>query len=122
MPPELLSLLGILTVILLVMGGAYAFTRWAGKMGGLGSFAGGGRLKVLDRAGLGRDQQLLVVQAGERFFLLGSSPAGLSLLAELSTEEGELWRSPPPDPTRQKPADFRSLLLKIREKNTDEKR
>ena len=122
MPPELLSLLGILTVILLVMGGAYAFTRWAGKMGGLGGFTGGGRLKVLDRAGLGRDQQLLVVQAGERFFLLGSSPAGLSLLTELSAEEGELWRSPPTDPTRQKPADFRTLLLKIREKNTDEKR
>ena len=122
MPPELLSLLGILTVILLVMGGAYAFTRWAGKMGSLGGLAGGGRLRVLDRAGLGRDQQLLVVQAGERFFLLGSSPAGLSLLAELSAEEGERWRSPPTDPARQNPVDFRTLLRKVREKNTDEKR
>jgi flagellar biogenesis protein FliO len=121
MPPlDLLSLVGALVVIMLVLAGAYVFTRWAGTHLAGGPIAGvaGKRLKVLDRAALGKDQLLLMVQAGERYFLLGSTPAGVTLLAELSREEGEGWISPlsPDGAGVGKLPDFQSILQRLREK------
>ncbi|MCI9165357.1 MAG: flagellar biosynthetic protein FliO [Oscillospiraceae bacterium] len=115
---EVLSLLGILLVLLLVLGGCYLFTRWAGVgLGGrLGLTPSGGRLRVLERLPVGRDQALLVVEAANRHFLLGSSPSGLSLLAELTEEEAALWTSPPPSGGGQQGPDFRQWLGKLREK------
>ena len=115
---EVLSLLGILLVLLLVLGGCYLFTRWAGVgLGGrLGLTPSGGRLRVLERLPVGRDQALLVVEAANRHFLLGSSPSGLSLLAELTEEEAALWTSPPPPGGGQHGPDFRQWLGKLREK------
>ena len=126
MTQEVLSLLGILAVILLVLGGSYLFTRWAGVRlgGGLFPQGGSGRMRLLDRLPLGKDQQLLVAQVGRRCFLLASSPAGLTLLAELSAEEGEQWRAPPPSdaPQERRTPDFGAMLQRLREKNTNEKR
>lgn len=120
MPPDLLSLLGALVVIALVLAGAYAFTRWAGTRLAAGHIpnAGGRRLRVLDRAVVGKDQLLLVVQAGERYLLLGSTPAGLTLLAELSREEGEDWLVPPSAAGADgaKLPDFQAILQRLREK------
>ena len=117
---SLLSALGMLLAVLLVLAGAYAFTNWAGKnLGGFGSVLGGsGQIEVLDRAGVGKDQALLVVRAGQRYLLIGSCPAGLTLLAELTREEGECWEAPtPPDgPEQRRPADFRALMQRLREK------
>ena len=115
---EVLSLLGILLVLLLVLGGCYLFTRWAGVgLGGrLGLTPSGGRLRVLERLPVGRDQALLVVEAANRHFLLGSSPSGFSLLAELTEEEAALWTSPPPPGGGQQGPDFRQWLGKLREK------
>lgn len=115
---EVLSLLGILLVLLLVLAGCYLFTRWAGVgLGGrLGLTPSGGRLRVLERLPVGRDQALLVVEAANRHFLLGSSPSGLSLLAELTEEEAALWTSPPPPGGGQQGPDFRQWLGKLREK------
>ena len=117
----ILSAISLLAVILLVLAAAYVFTRWAGKnLGGglIGGLSGGRRLTVLDRASLGRDQSLLVVQAGERWLLLGSTPAGVTLLAELTEEEGRLWLSPPSPkgPEQINVPDFRALLQRLREK------
>lgn len=118
---QVLSVFGLLAVVLLVLAGAYFFTRWAGwNMGGGLRSAGrsGCRLQVLDRAVLGRDQALLVVKAGQRYLLLGSTSAGLSLLAELTREEGEGWDPPvPPEgPDSKRPPDFRALMQRLREK------
>lgn len=118
--PEVLSVLGLLAVVLLVLAGAYLFTRWAGQNlgGGLLSARSGSRLQVLDRAAVGRDQNLLVVRAGQRYLLLGSTPAGLTLLAELTREEGENWEppAPPQGPEQKHPMDFRALMQRLREK------
>lgn len=126
MPPDLISLLGALAAIALVLVGAYAFTRWAGTRLSAGPIPGapGRRMKVLDRAIVGRDQSILVVRAGERYFLLGSTPAGLSLLAELSREEGESFLPPPPSEGALGPKgpDFQAILQRLREKNKTEKR
>ena len=121
MNDPILSVIGLLAIILLVLVGAYLFTRWAGKSlnGGLiAGFGGGRRLEVLDRAGLGKDQSLLVVRAGQRYLLLGSTPAGVTLLAELTQEEGESWSSPasPQRAEEGKKPDFLALMQRLREK------
>ena len=125
MTQEILSLLGALLVIVLVLGGSYFFTRWAGTHlnGGLLPRGGGSRMRILDRISIGRDQQLLVVQAGRRYLLLGSSADRLTLLTALTAEEGAQWQIPPSDASQNRKApDFGALLQKLREKNTDEKR
>ena len=106
--PALLSLLGMLAVMLLILAGAYGATRWAGR--GFGGAFTGGRLRVLDRARVGREQQVLVVQAGERYFLLGSSPSQVSLLAELSREEAQALCQRPEQPA---PPSFREALRTV---------
>lgn len=117
---QILSVLGLLAVVLLMLAGAWAFTRWAGQNlgGGLLVARGGGRLQVLDRAAVGRDQAVLVVKAGQRYLLLGSTSAGLTLLAELTPEEGKEWDPPvPPDgPEQKRSADFRALMQRLKEK------
>ena len=125
MTQEILSLLGALLVIVLVLGGSYFFTRWAGTHlnGGLLPRGGGSRMRILDRISIGRDQQLLVVQAGGRYLLLGSSADRLTLLTELTAEEGAQWQIPPSDASQNRKApDFGALLQKLRGKNTDGKR
>ena len=125
MTQEILSLLGALLVIALVLGGSWLFTRWAGTRLGGGSLprTGNSRLRLLDRISLGRDQQLLVVQAGGRYFLLGSSSDRLTLLTELTAEEGAQWQIPPSNaPQERRTPDFGALMSKLREKNTNEKR
>ena len=120
MAKDLLSLLGVLMVLLLVLFGCYLFTRWAGT-GLSGRFLTPGtqrQMKVLERLAVGKDQTLLVVRLADRTFLLGSSPSGFSLLAELTEEEGALWAEPSssePDAGRT-PPDFQQLIRKIREK------
>ena len=119
MPLEiLLSVLSLLAAVLLVLAGAYVFTRWAGKNlgGGFFSVRGGSRLQVLDRAVLGRDQAVLVVRAGQRYLLLGSTPAGLTLLAELTEEEGKLWSAPAAQSGQGESSNFSDLLRRLREK------
>lgn len=115
MPKDILSLLGILLVLLLVLCGCYLFTRWAGTglSGRLVISAGQRRLKVLERLPVGKDQALLVIQLANRHFLLGSSPSGFSLLAELTEEELSASSS---DGVPPEPPDFRALLRKFRAK------
>ena len=120
---QVLSVLSLLAIILLVLAGAWVFTRWAGQNLGGGFFAAGrgGRLQVLDRAAVGRDQSVLVVKAGQRYLLLGSTPAGLTLLAELTREEGENWKPSGPQAGAEgkRFTDFRALLGRLREKDND---
>ena len=118
MPKEILSLVGILAVLLLVLCGCWLFTRWAGTglSGGLVMPAGQRQLKVLERLPVGKDQALLVVRLADRYFLLGSSPSGFSLLAELTEEEGALWAPASGARPEGAPPDFREWIRKLREK------
>ena len=114
----------MVVVLLAVLAGCYFVTRLAGAglAGRLGPGSGQRQMKVLERLAVGRDQALLVVRLAGRTFLLGSSPSGFSLLAELTEEEGALWDSPPSGEAaagRDVP-DFQALLRKFREKNDRE--
>ena len=65
-----------------------------------------------------KDQALLVVRAGQRFLLLGSTAAGVTLLAELTEEEGKQWNPPRPsgEGEESKKSDFLALMQRLREK------
>ena len=111
---DLLSLLGIVLTLALVLLASYLAARWAGTgLGGRLGAGGGQHVRVLERVSLGRDQTIVVVRAANRYFLLGSSPSGFSLLAELTEEE---LSAPSSDGVPPEPPDFRALLRKFRAK------
>ena len=111
---DLLSLLGIVLTLALVLLASYLAARWAGTgLGGRLGAGGGQHVRVLERVSLGRDQTIVVVRAANRYFLLGSSPSGFSLLAELTEEE---LSAPSSDGVPPEPPDFRALLRNFRAK------
>lgn len=96
---NILSLLWLLICVLAIVVLAYLFTKYvAGRNGGfLGGGSGNARFKALARLPLGRDQSLVLIQAGERFLLLGAAPSGVTLVAELTPEEAKALYQPPSD-------------------------
>ncbi|MPM55811.1 hypothetical protein SDC9_102608 [bioreactor metagenome] len=117
---EIGALLGMLAAVLGVLVLAWLFTRYlARRAPGLGGLLPGrsGKLRLLERMPLGREQFLAVVQAGEIYFLLGVTGSGVSLLRELSAEEAAAWdseaqaASPPAGP--EAPIPFRDALRDV---------
>ena len=96
---NLLSLVWLLVCVVAIIVLAYLFTRYVAGRGGSFLGAGGGtdRFKVLCRLSLGRDQAAVLLQAGERYLLLGVTPSGVTMLAELSREEAEALYTRPTD-------------------------
>lgn len=96
---SILTLMWVLLCVVVIIVLAYVFTkRVAGRSGSLLG-AGGGTdcFKVLTRLPLGREQALVLVQAGERRFLLGVTASEVSLVAELTQEEAQTLYPPPPE-------------------------
>ena len=95
---SLLSLLWLLVCVLGVVVLAWLFTRYvAGRGGMIGASGGSERFKVLSRLPLGREQNAVLVKAGEKYLLLGVTPSEISLLKELTAEEAEAVYALPPD-------------------------
>ena len=96
---SILSLMWVLLCVVVIIVLAYFFTRRvAGRGGGLlGGGGGTDSFKVLTRLPLGREQALVLVQAGERHLLLGVTASEVSLVAELTQEEARTLYSPPPE-------------------------
>ncbi len=91
----IVSLLWMIVSVIVIIGLAYWLTKYVAGRGGLGAFGplkAGGGLEILAQLPLGRDQKLLVAQAGERYFLLGVTASEISMLAEFTAEEAALWR------------------------------
>ena len=109
---SLFSLIWLLICVVVVVVLAYLFTRFlAGRGGGMGGLSGGGEgFKVLRRLPLGREQSAALVKAGERYFLLGVAPSGITLLAELTAEEAASWEPPP---AGQEGTGFKEAFLTI---------
>lgn len=103
---SVLSLMWMLLCVVVIIVLAYLFTKYvAGRKGlvGFGGPGGTGRFKALARLSLGREQSAVLIQAGERYLLLGVAPSGVTLLAELTQEEARtLYVGPsdqPPPPS-----------------------
>ena len=90
----LASFLWLTVCVVLIVGLAYWFTRYAVGRGAFGAFQGGRRMEILDRMPLGRDLSVVLTRVGERYLLLGTGSAGVTLLAELSAEEAASWKPP----------------------------
>ena len=111
---NILSLLWLLICVLAIVVLAYLFTKYvAGRSGGFpGTGSGMDRFKVLARLSLGREQSLALVQAGERWLLLGVTSTGISLVAELSEEEAQALTARS-DPGQPAPPSFGEALRTV---------
>ncbi len=110
------SLLWVLLSIVVIIGLSYWFTKHVvgrGGLGGLGMTKGTEGIKVLARQALGRDQGLMLVRAGERYFLLGVTPAGISNLAEFTPEEAKAWTALEQQPAGNQLPSFGEALCKV---------
>ena len=96
---SMLSLMWMLLCVVVIIVLAYLFTKYVAgrRLGGLGASGGTGRFKALARLPLGREQSAVLVQAGERYFLLGVASSGVTMLAELTREEAQALYVQPPD-------------------------
>ncbi len=117
---EIGALLGMLAAVLGVLVLAWMFTRYlAGRAPGLGGFLPGrsGKLRLLERMPLGREQALVVVRTGEKILLLGVTASEISLLRELSAEEAAAWDSETqaasPTAGAETPIPFRDALREV---------
>jgi len=79
------SMIGVFFLMILVFVGAYYATRFIGKHNSMQG-SSSREMRVIDRLTLGRDQHLLIVEAGDKVLLLGVSPQRIDNLAELSKE------------------------------------
>ena len=115
MPPEIKSLLWVLVATVLILALAYWFTRYVvGRLAG-GKFLGRqGRITVLEQVSVGKDQRLLLVQMGDKVYLLGVTPGGITRLETLSAEGAAGWtagENPPDAPASS--MGFREALRKV---------
>ena len=105
MPENVISLLGMLTLVVLILIAAYWVTRAIGSYGGasgrLPHFPGSGpaqtgaggsrRFTVLAQLSVGRNERIVLVRLQNSCFLLGVTTEGISLLKELEPAEAEAW-------------------------------
>ena len=110
---ELFSLLWVLVCVLCIIGLAYWFTRYVvGRAAAGRTLNGAGRIEVLTRTAVGRDQQLLLVRAGGRTFLLGATGSGITCLAEFTAEEAAALSGTDGEAGEQPPG-FKEALQKV---------
>lgn len=113
----LLQLLFIVALILLL---AYLFTKYVAGRGLLGGLSAGRDedLKILAQLATGKDQRLLLVKAGGRYFLIGSAPSGISNIAEFTEEEAKVWtdKADPPEGGQNNPSFRESLQTVLRQR------
>ena len=107
------SLLWMVVSVIVIIGLAYWFTKYVAGRGGLGVFGplkAGGGLAILAQLPLGREQKLVVAQAGERYFLLGVTDSDITMLSEFTAEEAALWRRQAETEDQSGTPSFRQVL------------
>ncbi len=85
------SLLWLTGILVLILALAYMSTRFLAMRSG--SVQPGRHIQILEQQMLGRDQKLALARVGERWFLLGIAPSGVSLVAEFTAEEAASWQA-----------------------------
>lgn len=105
------TVVGILGILLL----AYWCSRMLGKKWGNSSCSG--NIKVVGQLQVGQDRQILLLELGEHYYLVGVSQAGIKLLTEV---EGDFETDMQGQPGGPEFPSFPELLEKYR-KRRDEK-
>lgn len=106
--------LWLIVCVALVIALAFWFTRFAAGRGVFGAVRTGKQMEVQGQLPLGRDQKLVLVQAGGRWLLLGVTAASITTLAEFTEEEAAAWREPPE--TAAKPGFKEALRMAMEQK------
>lgn len=109
-----MSLLGMLALVTIVLVLAYAFTRFIAGKGGAGRYraGNGGSVSMLEQFPLGKDQRLAVVKIGERYLVVGITPASITLVAELTQGEWDACRAEVEEAVTQQPS-FQDTLKNV---------
>ena len=113
---EIGTLIGALAAVSAVLALAWIATRCLAMRLPAARFsaAGAGRLRLVERLPLGREEYLAVVRAGETVLLLGVSAGQITLLKELSADEAAQWTA---EPAGAQPMPFREVLRQVLQKN-----
>lgn len=85
-----MEMLWMLAAVILVLYLSYRCSRFIAVRGGGFAGASGNGMRLLSRLPLGQDKQLVLVETGGRYWLLGVSSAGIQLVAELTEEQAGL--------------------------------
>ena len=114
---EILSVLWVLVCTVAVLALCYYVTRRLTRLPALSRYAGGipqeGRLEVLARVPLGKDQSLVVAAVGKRCFLLGCAAGSISLLTELTEEEAAAWTARREEKNSTEQRSFRDAMSEL---------
>lgn len=88
--------------IILILFGAYIATRWyATKVKGM---TNGKHIKVVDRVILGKDKGIIIVQVGQKVYMMSEGTNGLTILNEM--EEHDLGVVEP----QEGPTSFKDII------------
>ena len=114
---EILSVLWVLVCTVAVLALCYYVTRRLTRLPALSRYAVGipreGRLEVLARVPLGKDQSLVVAAVGKRCFLLGCAAGSISLLTELTEEEAAAWTARREEKNSTEQRSFRDAMSEL---------
>lgn len=92
MLPEVKSLLWVLVVTIVILALAYWFTRYVvGRLAGGKLLGRQSRISVLEQISVGKEQRLMLVQMGDKVYLLGVTPGGITCLETLPADEVAGW-------------------------------
>ncbi len=118
---NILSFLGIISVVSVVLLGAYFTTRWtASRMGGVQSFkVGNQKLALVSRLPLGREQQLVVVKIAHRHVVIGCTATNLSFITELTKAESEEFFNSPGEGVNEEVPSFSHILRGMKNNSSD---
>ena len=98
---EVVSLVGALAAICAVLALAYLFTRYVVGRTALPRGLRQRHMVLLEQLPVGKDRALLLVQVGERIYLLGAAPGGVTCLETIPEEEAAQWRAEPAEGAAQ---------------------
>ena len=105
------TLLGIALILYL----AYISTKLLGRK--LSVRGGSSRkLKILDSVSVGQGKSLIIVQAGEKTFLVGAASESINLISELDSNDFAEEETPP-----ETGMDFKTAFKKVLENNFGKK-
>lgn len=105
------TLLGIALILYL----AYISTKLLGKKFSFKN-GSGRKLKILDSVSVGQGKMLIIVQAGEKIFLVGAASESVNLISELDSSDFEEEETPP-----ESGMDFKTAFKKVLENNFGKK-
>lgn len=100
-----------LLIVILVLYLTFVCTKYIGR--GVGIKTRSRNMKMLDQIPLGRDRSAAIIEAGNRFFLVGITASQVSLISELKEEEVGTLLLEPQEPERLAP-DFGDIFEKLK--------